>query len=273
MNVQLVFIQYLNAHQFFKENWLSQAHHLTDMIFRNWLRRSSRTQDAIISSIARNRKGVCFTMRHQVLQLSRKMMAFVGILLDPGASGFEYYYSVAVNWTTYFIFTYTVYFSYQFIISHLDQTESILYAGMQVSANCPLACSYWSLSRAKHKIHAFLHELESFVNERMVSHRRKFFWLNFVYFTFQASHSTGSFDQFTRKPNKRQNCTVNGHSFYFSSTMIRCWSLRRYSQYSFGWFPAAQIQPRGMRCTCSSKSITRYAMAWVATHLLCAVLP
>lgn len=109
-------------------------------------------------------------MRHQVLHLSRKMMALIGVLLDPNASGFEHFYSVTVNWMAYFIFIYTVYFSFQFIVSHFDQTESILYAAMQISANCPLACSYWSLSRAKYKINEFLRELEGLVNERMNSH-------------------------------------------------------------------------------------------------------
>lgn len=109
-------------------------------------------------------------MDHRVLQLSRKMMAFIGIRLDPSASGLEYFYSSAVNWVIYIIFIYTVYFSFQFIVANLEQTESILYAGMQVSANCPLACSYWSLSRAKFKINEFLNELEDLVNERMKSH-------------------------------------------------------------------------------------------------------
>lgn len=116
-------------------------------------------------------------MRHQVLQLSRKMMAFIGIQLDATASGFDFFRSFAVNWVNYFIFIYTVYFSFQFIVSHVDQTESILYAGMQLAANCPLACSYWSLSRSKFKINAFLRDLEDLVNER----ENAYFQINFTY--------------------------------------------------------------------------------------------
>lgn len=102
-----------------------------------------------------------------MVQLSRKMMAFAGIQLKRTASGFEYFYSFSVNWLIYIIFIYTVIFSYQFIVSHFDQTESILYAGMQLAANIPLSCSYWSLSRAKFKINDFLHDLENLINERM----------------------------------------------------------------------------------------------------------
>lgn len=109
-------------------------------------------------------------MRHHVLQFSRKMMTFSGIQLDATASGLEFFRSLAVNWVTYIIFIYIVYFSFQFIVSHVDQTESILYAGMQISANCPLACSYWSLSRAKFRINAFLCDLEDLVDERENGH-------------------------------------------------------------------------------------------------------
>lgn len=99
-----------------------------------------------------------------VIKLNKKLLKSFGMCLDDEtASPKERIISKYVNWTMLWISICTIGVSIQYIVSHFDDTESILFAVMQVSANTASGGGYWAFYRKKYEVSKFLDQIRSLV--------------------------------------------------------------------------------------------------------------
>lgn len=105
----------------------------------------------------------------QVIVLNRRILKLFGMCLsDECASNKERSISKFVNWLMFTISICTIAISIEYIYSHFGDTESILFAVMQVVANTASGGGYWTFYRKKNKVSKFFDEIENLVKLREI---------------------------------------------------------------------------------------------------------
>lgn len=104
----------------------------------------------------------------EVITLNKKFLKIFGMCLDDEyATSRERTISKCVNWTMLCISICTVGVSCQYVISQFSDTESILFAVMQIAANTASGGGYFSLFKKKYQVSKFLKRIENLVKLRM----------------------------------------------------------------------------------------------------------
>lgn len=105
----------------------------------------------------------------EAIALNRKFLKLFGMCLDDeSASHNDRIVSKFVNWIMLAISICTVAISIEYIISHFQDTESILYAVMQVSANTASGGGYWTFYEKKFQVAEFFGNIEHLVEKRKI---------------------------------------------------------------------------------------------------------
>lgn len=108
----------------------------------------------------------------EAIELNKKCLKLFGMCLsDEHASNKERKISNWINWVMLTISICTIAISIEYIVSHFDDTESILYAVMQVVANTASGGGYWTFYRKKFEVSKFVDKIESLIQSRK-------FWVN-----------------------------------------------------------------------------------------------
>lgn len=103
----------------------------------------------------------------EVLTLNRKLLQILGMCLDDEtASRKQRIVSKLINWTILTISIFMIAISFEYIVSHFEDTESILYAVIQMSANTASGGGYWTSFKKKYQISQFFDKIENLVNAR-----------------------------------------------------------------------------------------------------------
>lgn len=103
----------------------------------------------------------------EVIKLNKKILKLFGMCLDEqNATQKEKNTSKLVNWAMLAISLCTIAVSIEYIVSHFSDTESILFAVMQVSANTASGGGYWTFYNKKYKVSTFLNQIENLVKIR-----------------------------------------------------------------------------------------------------------
>lgn len=98
----------------------------------------------------------------EVLNLNKRFLKTFGTCLNEQEATFkDVIISKFVNWTMLWISICTIGVSIEYIVSHFNDTESILYAVMQVSANTASGGGYWTFYRKKIEVSKFLDQIQS----------------------------------------------------------------------------------------------------------------
>lgn len=98
----------------------------------------------------------------EVLNLNKRFLKTFGTCLNEEKVTLkESIISKYVNWTMLWISICTIGVSIQYIVSHFNDTESILFAVMQVSANTASGGGYWTFYRKKFEVSKFLDQIQS----------------------------------------------------------------------------------------------------------------
>ena len=119
-----------------------------------------------------------------VLTLNKKILKIFGMCLnDESASSKDRIVSKCVNWTILWISLCTVGVSFEYVISHFADTESILFAVMQIAANTASGGGYWTFYNKKYQVSKFLNRIENLVKLRMWFTSAFLFAISFISFT------------------------------------------------------------------------------------------
>lgn len=103
----------------------------------------------------------------QVNILNKKILKLFGMCLNyECASKNEKIISKGVNWVMFMISVCTIAISIEYIYSHFEDTESILFAVMQVAANTASGGGYWTFYRKKYQVSKFFGNIEHLVQSR-----------------------------------------------------------------------------------------------------------
>lgn len=103
----------------------------------------------------------------EVMSLNKKFLNTFGMCLDAGrASNRERLMSQCVNWTMLWISILTIAISIEYIVSLFNDTESILFAVMQVVANTASGGGYWTFYNKKYQVSRLLTSIENLVKSR-----------------------------------------------------------------------------------------------------------
>lgn len=104
----------------------------------------------------------------EVIALNKKILKIFGMCLsDESASSKERTVSKFINWTMLWISICTVGISFEYVVSHFSDTESILFAVMQMAANTASGGGYWTFYNKKYQVSQFLDHIENLVKLRM----------------------------------------------------------------------------------------------------------
>lgn len=104
----------------------------------------------------------------EIITLNRKILEIFGMCLnDDTASSKARIVSKCVNWTMLWISICTIGVSLEYVISHFEDTESILFAVMQMAANTASGGGYWTFYKKKYQVSKFLNQIENLVKIRM----------------------------------------------------------------------------------------------------------
>lgn len=104
----------------------------------------------------------------EVLKLNKKLLRIFGMCLNhENVSAKDRLISKYINWTMLWISLCTIAVSVEYIVSHFSDTESILFAVMQVSANTASGGGYWTFYNKKYQVWNFLDRLGNLVKIRM----------------------------------------------------------------------------------------------------------
>lgn len=106
-------------------------------------------------------------MKMEPIALNRKFLKMCGMCLDADTASLkDRRISKYINWTLLWISLCTIGVSLEYIISHFDDTESILFAVMQVSANTASGGGYWAFYGNKFKVSTFLSHIQNLIESR-----------------------------------------------------------------------------------------------------------
>lgn len=120
----------------------------------------------------------------QVIALNKRILKLFGMCLsDADATEKERLISKCINWVMLTISICTVAISIEYIYSHFGDTESILFAVMQVVANTASGGGYWTFYRKKYEVSKFIDEIEKVVMTREL---KRIFMNNFRLFNFSS---------------------------------------------------------------------------------------
>lgn len=152
----------------------------------------------------------------EVVSLNRRFLKLFGMYLDDDiASEKERCISKWVNWAMLTISVCTVAISIEYISSHFDDTESILYAVIQVVANTASGGGYWTFYKKKHQVSQFFDKIECLVRARKtfiyIFNRCRF---NLIYFKPQVFARIQIRMTYTHELRKNQRSSQNGHSSF-----------------------------------------------------------
>ncbi|XP_031629162.1 odorant receptor 43b-like isoform X1 [Contarinia nasturtii] len=104
----------------------------------------------------------------EVIKLNKKLLKVFGMCLnDENATQRERTISKIINWMMLSISLCTIGVSIEYIVSHFSDTESVLFAVMQVSANTASGGGYWTFYNNKYKVSKFLNQIENLVKLRI----------------------------------------------------------------------------------------------------------
>lgn len=100
-------------------------------------------------------------------QLNRPILEFFGMCLNPQqTSNRSRLLSRITNFIMFWISICTVIISLEYIVSHFDDTENILFAVMQVAANTASGGGYWAFYQNKYNVWNYIERISKLVNER-----------------------------------------------------------------------------------------------------------
>lgn len=103
----------------------------------------------------------------KVFQLNRRILVFFGMCLSPQQTSIKSrLLSRITNIIMFWISLCTVVISLEYIVSHFDDTENILFAVMQVVANTASGGGYWAFYQNKYKVWNYIERISNLVNER-----------------------------------------------------------------------------------------------------------
>lgn len=103
----------------------------------------------------------------EVFQFNQQILKRYGMCLDDKtATAKERVISKVINWSMFWISLCTIAISIEYIVSHFDNTESILYAVMQVAANTASGGGYWTLYPKKYQVSKFIDDIRELVKTR-----------------------------------------------------------------------------------------------------------
>lgn len=103
----------------------------------------------------------------EVFKVNRRILEKFGMCLNnEETSKSTLYLSRSINLLMFWISLCTVLVSIEYITSHFDDTENILFAVMQVVANTASGGGYWAFYQKKYKVSQLIVEIGDLVKER-----------------------------------------------------------------------------------------------------------